>query len=62
MMEQGRDCDAVLTQFSATIGALRQAGYKYFAATAAECAIHPAAADAAGYTPERLERLFTRIA
>jgi DNA-binding FrmR family transcriptional regulator len=62
MIEHGRDCDAVLTQYSATIGALRQAAYKYFAATAAECVRNPEAADEAGYTAERLEKLFTRIA
>jgi DNA-binding FrmR family transcriptional regulator len=62
MIEDGRDCAAVVTQFAAAIRALEQAGYKYFAATLAECAIHPQEASAAGYTTERLEKLFMQLA
>lgn len=61
MIEQGRDCEAVVTQFAAAIRALERAGYKYFAANLAECAINPAAAEADGYTAERLEKLFMQL-
>jgi DNA-binding FrmR family transcriptional regulator len=38
MLEEGRDCSDVITQFSASMRALEHAGYKYFAATVAMCA------------------------
>lgn len=62
MIEDDRDCHDVVTQFAAATRALERAGYSYFAATVAECALHPDEARAAGYTPERLERLFMQLA
>lgn len=62
MIEEGRDCAEVVTQFAAAIRAVEQAAYKYFAATVHECAIHPEAAQASGYTTDRLEKLFMQLA
>ena len=62
MIEDDRDCVDVVTQFAATTRALERAGYAYFAATLAECALHPDDAEAAGFTAERLEQLFMQLA
>ena len=62
MIDAGRECSDVVTQFAAAIRAVEQAGFKYFAATLAECALDPARAEENGYTPERLEKLFLQLA
>lgn len=62
MIEEGRDCAEVVAQFAAAIRAVEQAGYKYFAATVQECAVHPDQAAASGYTTDRLEKLFMQLA
>ena len=62
MIEDGRPCSDVVTQFAAAIRALEQAGFKYFSATLAECATHPEEAEANGYTPARLEKMFMQLA
>jgi DNA-binding FrmR family transcriptional regulator len=62
MIEEGRDCGDVVTQFAAAIRALEQAGFKYFAATLAECALKPDEAEANGYTSARLEKMFMQLA
>ena len=61
MVEDGRDCADVITQFAAAIRALEHAGYRYFAAAMAECVLHPDLAEAEGYSVERLERMFMRL-
>ncbi|MEN8235640.1 MAG: metal-sensitive transcriptional regulator [Actinomycetota bacterium] len=61
MLESGRDCSDVITQFSASMRALEHAGYKFFAATMAMCAIDPEQAAKEGYDPERLEKLFMQL-
>ncbi len=62
MLEAERDCAEVVTQFAAATRALEQAGYKFFAATLAECAIDPDGAAADGYNADRLEKLFMQLA
>ena len=62
MITEGRDCADVVTQFAAARAALEHTAFKYFAATLAECARDPDAAGDAGYTPERLEKLFLQLA
>lgn len=62
MIESGRECGDVVTQFAAAMKALEHAGFKYFAATLAECARDPQQAEAQGYTPEKLEKLFLQLA
>ncbi len=61
MLEDGRDCSDVITQFSASMSALEQAGYKFFAATMAMCALDPEQAAHEGYDQERLEKLFMQL-
>ena len=61
MLEEGRDCSDVITQFSASMRALEHAGYKYFAATMAMCATDPERATIEGYDPVRLEKLFMQL-
>lgn len=61
MLEDGRECSDVITQFSASMRALEQAGYRYFAMTLATCALDPESAALAGYDPERLEKLFMQL-
>lgn len=61
MLEEGRDCSDVITQFSASMRALEHAGYKYFAATMAMCATDPERAVLEGYDPVRLEKLFMQL-
>ena len=61
MLEEGRDCSDVITQFSASMRALEHAGYKYFAATMAMCATDPERAVLEGYDPARLEKLFMQL-
>jgi len=62
MIDDGRECTDVVTQFAAAIRALEQAGFKYFAATMAQCALDPEKAAANGYSPDKLEKLFLQLA
>jgi DNA-binding FrmR family transcriptional regulator len=61
MLEGGRDCSDVITQFSASMRALEQAGYRYFAMTLSACVSEPERAAVEGYDPERLEKLFMQL-
>ena len=61
MLEDGRECSDVITQFSASMHALEQAGYRYFAMTLTTCALDPESAALEGYDPERLEKLFMQL-
>jgi DNA-binding FrmR family transcriptional regulator len=62
MIEDGRECTDVVTQFAAALGALQQAGFKYFAATMTQCALDPERAADEGYTQARLEKMFLQLA
>ena len=62
MIDDGRECSDVVTQFAAAMKAIEQAGFKYFAATLAQCALDPDRAAANGYSPEKLEKLFLQLA
>ncbi len=62
MISEGRECTDVVTQFAAALRAIEQAGFKYFAATMAQCALDPDRAAEGGYTPERLEKMFLQLA
>ena len=61
MLEDGRDCSDVITQFSASMNALERAGYRFFAATMAVCALDPDQAEREGYDQERLQKLFMQL-
>jgi DNA-binding FrmR family transcriptional regulator len=61
MLEDGRECRDVATQFAAATQALRRAGYQFVSQTLAHCLAEPEAAADEGYSPEELERLFLRL-
>ena len=61
MVDEGRDCSDVITQFSASMRALERAGYQFFAATMHRCAADPEQAAADGYDSSRLEQLFMQL-
>ena len=61
MLEDGRECRDVATQFAAATQALRRAGYQFVSQTLAQCLADPAAAADEGYTPPELEKLFLRL-
>ncbi len=61
MVEEGRDCNDVLTQFAAANRAMSKAGFRFFAATMEQCRLHPDDADSKGYTPETMEKMFLRL-
>ncbi len=62
MLDEARECSDVVTQFAAATRALEQAGYQYFAATLAQCASDPDIAADAGYSAEKLEKMFLQLA
>jgi DNA-binding FrmR family transcriptional regulator len=62
MIADGRDCTDVITQFAAATKAVEQAGFKFFAATLAECTQDPETAATEGYTADKLEKLFLQLA
>ena len=41
MIDEGRDCNDVLTQFAAAHKAMSKAGFRFFAATMEQCRLHP---------------------
>ncbi|MEN8237647.1 MAG: metal-sensitive transcriptional regulator [Actinomycetota bacterium] len=61
MVEEGRDCNDTLTQFSAADRALSRAGFKFLSATMEQCRLHPDEAKRSGYTPENIEKMFLRL-
>ncbi len=61
MIDEGRECNDVLTQFAAANRALSRAGFRFFSATMEQCRLDPALADEEGYTPEVLEKMFLRL-
>lgn len=61
MIDEGRDCNEVLTQFAAAHRAMSKAGFRFFAATMEQCRLHPELADSKGYSSERMEEMFLRL-
>lgn len=61
MIEEGRECRDVATQFAAASRAVRGAGHHYLSRTMSRCLADPAAAAAEGYDPELLERFFVSL-
>jgi DNA-binding FrmR family transcriptional regulator len=61
MIDDGRECNDVLTQFAAANRALSRAGFRFFSATMEQCRLNPEAADEEGYTPAVLEKMFLRL-
>ena len=61
MLEEGRECRDVATQFAAATQALRRAGYQFVSQTLAHCITEPDLAADEGYSPAELEKLFLRL-
>jgi DNA-binding FrmR family transcriptional regulator len=61
MIEEGRECRDVATQFAAASRAVRGAGHHYLSRTMSRCLADPEAAIADGYDPAVLERLFVSL-
>lgn len=61
MLDEGRDCREVVTQLTAAIRALEQAGFKIVSAGLTWCLTHPDEAAAEGLGPDEVEKMFLRI-
>lgn len=61
MIDDGRDCNDVLTQFTAANRAISRAGFRFFSATMDQCRLNPEAAEEQGYTSEMMEDMFLRL-
>lgn len=61
MIDDGRDCNDVLTQFAAANRALSRAGFRFFSATMEQCRLNPDLALEQGYSPDSLEKMFLRL-
>ncbi|MEI7714805.1 MAG: metal-sensitive transcriptional regulator [Mycobacterium sp.] len=62
MIEQGRDCKAVVTQLAAVSRALDRAGFKIVATGLRECVTGNAAGGSAPLSEAELEKLFLALA
>lgn len=61
MIDDGRDCNDVLTQFAAANRALSRSGFRFFSATMEQCRLNPDLALEQGYSPDSLEKMFLRL-
>ncbi|MCU0270696.1 MAG: metal-sensitive transcriptional regulator [Acidimicrobiales bacterium] len=61
MVLEGRDCRDIVTQLSASIRALEQAGFRLVTAGVAYCMDDPQRAEADGYPLAEIERLFMKL-
>ena len=59
LLEEGRDCEDVVTQLAAVSKALDRAGFAIIATSLQECITHGESAD---LDKEKLERLFLSLA
>ena len=62
MLEDGRECRDVVTQLSAALKALEQAGFRLVAAGLAYCVENPELAEADGYALDTVQRMFMKLA
>jgi DNA-binding FrmR family transcriptional regulator len=62
MLAEGRECRDVVTQLSAAINALEQAGFRLIASGLTYCIEHPDEAAASGYPLDEVQRMFTKLA
>ena len=62
MLEQGRECRDFVTQLSAALKALEQAGFRLVAAGLAYCVENPEQAEADGYALDSVQRMFMKLA
>jgi DNA-binding FrmR family transcriptional regulator len=62
MLEEGQECNDVVTQLAAVSRALDRAGYKMLAGGLRQCLAAEARGEAPGMTPEQMEKLFLSLA
>ena len=62
MLAEGRECRDVVTQLSAAIGALEQAGFRLVAGGLTYCMEDPERAEAEGYPLAEVEKMFMKLA
>ena len=62
MLAEGRECRDIVTQLSAAINALEQAGFRLIASGLAYCIEHPEEAAASGYPLDEVQRMFIKLA
>lgn len=62
MLEDGRDCQDIVSQIAAATKALEQAGFRLVAAGMAYCIENPQAAQAEGYDVGSVQKMFMRLA
>jgi len=62
MLAEGRECKDIVTQLSAAISALEQAGFRLIASGLTYCIRHPEEAEASGYPLDEVQRMFTKLA
>lgn len=62
MLDEGRDCRDVVTQLTASIRALEQAGFRIVTAGMTWCITNPDEAAEQGLGQDEVERLFLRLA
>ncbi|MGN6607126.1 MAG: metal-sensitive transcriptional regulator [Jatrophihabitans sp.] len=62
MLEQGRDCEDIVTQLAAASRALQRAGFSLVSAGLRQCLTAKPGSDADAMTPERMEKLFLSLA
>ena len=61
MLADGRECRDVVTQLSAAINALEQAGFRLIASGLTYCIEHPEEAAASGYPLDEVQKMFTKL-
>jgi DNA-binding FrmR family transcriptional regulator len=62
MLEEGKDCQDVVTQLAAVSRALDRAGYKMLAGGLRQCLTAEAEGKKPGMEPEQMEKLFLSLA
>jgi len=62
MLAEGRECRDIVTQLSAAISALEQAGFRLVASGLTYCIEHPEEAQASGYPLDEVQRMFLKLA
>lgn len=61
MLDDGRDCDQVITQIAASTQALHAVGFRIVTAGALRCLTIPGLADKDGYDIDAIEKLFLKL-
>ena len=62
MLAEGRECRDIVTQLSAAIKALEQAGFRLIASGLTYCLENPEEAAESGYPLDEVQRMFTKLA